>query len=60
MGDKESSPVSNDDGHVDSNGNVANMGIVYELHDGQVVYLKVSAYSTFTGSYVLFVNQYNY
>lgn len=50
----------NDDGHVDSNGNVANMGIVYELHDGQVVYLKVSAYSTFTGSYVLFVNQYNY
>ncbi len=59
-GSCDGSLMYNDDGHVDPNGNVANMGIVYELHAGQIVYLKVSAYSTFTGSYVVFVNQYNY
>ena len=36
------------------------MGITYTLEAGQTVYLKVSAYSTFTGVYVVLVDEYNY
>lgn len=59
-GSSTGSIMYNDDGHIDADGNIANMGITYTLEAGQTVYLKVSAYSTFTGVYVVLVDEYNY
>ena len=47
-----------DDGHMDSEGNNANMGFVYELSEGETVYIKVRPYVMSYGYYTIYVEVY--